>query len=187
MSFTDAQQQCLITTARTAIEHGLDTGTVLSVPLDAYEPALCVHAATFVTLHRHHTLRGCIGTLTPYQPLIVDVAAHAYAAAFQDPRFAPLQRHEWAAVKVHISILSAAEAMCFSSEEDLICQLQPGIDGLILSQGQQRGTFLPSVWESLPTPRDFVRHLKVKAGFSSDYWSSQLHISRYHVESIKEK
>jgi AMMECR1 domain-containing protein len=66
----------------------------------------------------------------------------------------------------------------------LIAQLKPGIDGLILQEGYRRGTFLPSVWEQLPDPSLFLRHLKQKAGLSADYWSSQLNVYRYTTETF---
>ena len=75
--------------------------------------------------------------------------------------------------------------MSFSSEKDLLEQIRPGIDGLILEDMGYRGTFLPSVWESLPTVNDFWHHLKLKAGLSADHWSRQLKVSRYTVEDIE--
>ena len=46
-------------------------------------------AASFVTLTQHGQLRGCIGTLQAYRPLLEDVSSNARAAAFKDPRFPP--------------------------------------------------------------------------------------------------
>jgi len=83
-----------------------------------------------------------------------------------------------------ISVLSLPEPMHFSSEKDLMRQIQPEADGLILSDGGYRGTFLPSVWESLPDPRQFLSELKRKAGLPSDYWSDTLQVARYHTESF---
>ena len=74
--------------------------------------------------------------------------------------------------------------MHFTSEEDLIRQLRPGMDGLILKDGFNRGTFLPSVWESLPQPRDFLQHLKLKAGLPPNHWSDTIKVDRYTAESI---
>ncbi|TXL22711.1 AMMECR1 domain-containing protein, partial [Methylococcaceae bacterium HT2] len=81
---------------------------------------------------------------------------------------------------------SAAEPMSFYSEEDLVRQLRPGVDGLIMQEGGHRGTFLPSVWESLAEPGDFLLHLKQKSGLASDYWSDSLKVSRYECEYISE-
>ena len=74
--------------------------------------------------------------------------------------------------------------MQFNSEEDLLRQIRPQIDGLILEDNGRRGTFLPSVWEQLPVAEDFWRHLKRKAGLAADHWSDTLKVSRYTVESF---
>jgi len=105
-------------------------------------------------------------------------------AAFRDPRFPPLAADEFDELDIHLSILTPAEPVSFTSEQELITQLQPGIDGLILEEGHRRGTFLPSVWEQLPEPQQFLRHLKQKAGLSPDYWSENIRISRYRTEMI---
>ena len=187
MSFTDLtaqDKQTLLAIARSSIEYGLKHSKPLSVNTGEYSETLQQPAATFVTLQRHHQLRGCIGTLTAHQPLVTDVAEHAFAAAFQDRRFAPLEATELDDLDIHISILTPATPMSFKSEEDLITQLQPGIDGLILEEGFHKGTFLPSVWESLPDARSFLQHLKLKAGLPQNHWSNQIRISRYTTLSI---
>ena len=69
--------------------------------------------------------------------------------------------------------------MSFSSEAELIAQLRPNIDGLILNDSAAWGTFLPSVWEQLPEPRDFLTQLKRKAGLPAHYWSDTLKVKRY--------
>ncbi len=140
--------------------------------------------ACFVTLKREGELRGCIGSLSAERSLVEDVAENAYAAAFSDPRFYPLQSAELRRLEMSISIIGKAEPMHFSSEHDLIAQLRPDIDGLILEEGYRRGTFLPSVWEQLPDPVDFVRHLKLKAGLPVNYWSETIRISRYTTHSF---
>ena len=73
--------------------------------------------------------------------------------------------------------------MVFDLESDLIDQLVPGKDGLILREGSSSGTFLPSVWEQLPNPKEFLGQLKHKAGLSSDYWSETIEVQRYRAES----
>ena len=121
------------------------------------------------------------------QPLIEDVAENAWAAAFRDPRFAPLSQAEFPRLEIHISILSPPQAMSYSSQQDLLTQIRPGIDGLILEEGYRRGTFLPSVWESLPEAADFLSHLKLKAGLPANYWSDKIKVSRYTSESISDE
>jgi uncharacterized protein len=184
MSLTKEEGETLLQVARQSIEFGLDKGKPLLVEARDYVEALRPVRATFVTLEIQNNLRGCIGTLVASYPLVTDVAYHAYAAAFSDPRFPKLQDHELPLLDVHISILNEAEPMSFDSEADLIGQLRPGVDGLILSDGPYRGTFLPSVWESLTEPQAFFQHLKQKAGLPPNHWSKTLKVERYTVESI---
>ena len=127
-----------------------------------------------------------MGDLDAKRPLVGNIAANAYAAAFKDPRFPPLIRAEYPEIKLHISILSSATVIDFSSEEDLLCQLRPGIDGLIIESTGHRATFLPAVWGSLPDPREFLRYLKHKAGLSEPHGAIQLKAWRYTAESFSE-
>ena len=182
MSLNNAQKAELLALARASIRHGLETGQPLAIDLQHYPAELIVKQASFVTLEHQGQLRGCIGMLEASRPLIQDIAENAFAAAFRDPRFPPLSAAEFADLDVHISILSPAKPLHFSSEQDLIAQLHPGLDGLILSEGHRRGTFLPSVWEQLPNPQQFLQHLKQKAGLPSNYWSDTLKVSRYRTD-----
>ncbi|MGH8556827.1 MAG: AmmeMemoRadiSam system protein A [Methylococcales bacterium] len=167
-----------------SIRHGIDTGRVIRIDPDAFDPALKVLRATFVTLMKNGNLRGCIGSLQAIRPLVVDLARNAYASAFSDPRFEQVSAKEMDALHIQLSILSEPETMNFSSESDLVKQLQPGIDGLILEDSGRQGTFLPSVWESFPEPRDFLNQLKRKAGLAENYWSDRIEIARYSTETI---
>lgn len=149
-------------------------------------PELHRPGATFVTLMQDGKLRGCIGTLQAWRPLGLDVQENALAAAFRDPRFAALEAKELPRTLIEVSRLTPPEPMAFSDEAEALAQLQPGIDGVILSAGSHRATYLPQVWEQLPEPRDFIAHLKRKAGLAEDYWGPNLRLERYRVEKWKE-
>ncbi len=181
---SETQRQQLIDIARESLRHGLTHGSPLPVDTGTLDETLSSPAASFVTLHRHGQLRGCIGSLEPYQPLATDVARNAFSAAFRDPRFPPLDSHELDDLTLEISVLGSPEEITFSSEQDLVKQLRPGTDGLILEEKGRRGTFLPSVWESLPQPAEFLRQLKLKAGLPADYWSDDIRVWRYTTESF---
>lgn len=60
----------------------------------------------------------------------------------------------------------------FRDESDLLGQLVPGRDGLIIQDGTHRATFLPQVWEQTQDPREFMKHLKLKAGLAENHWSA---------------
>ena len=177
-------QQTCIQVARESIQYGLQHGTALKIVSSDYSNDLQQDLATFVTLHKNGVLRGCIGALEAYQPLINDIAEHAYSAAFQDPRFPALQEDEYEQLEIEISVLGKPESMTFENEEDLLQQIRPDIDGLILEFGVNRGTFLPSVWEQLPEKKEFLNHLKMKAGLSQQWWDNAVKISRYETFSF---
>jgi AmmeMemoRadiSam system protein A len=167
-----------------SVEYGIGHGKHLLVETSRYPEPLQQPGACFVTLKIAGQLRGCIGSLEAHQPLVNDVAYNAFAAAFSDPRFPPVSSNELENLEFHISVLTPAVAMTFTSEQDLLKQIRPGIDGLVLEENQYRGTFLPAVWESLPEAESFFRHLKQKAGLPQDYWSERLKVSRYTTESF---
>jgi AmmeMemoRadiSam system protein A len=180
----ETHRQTLIEVARTSIEHGLCHQQPQAVVPGEFPQELREVRATFVTLHHDGALRGCVGTLEATRPLIADVAYHAYAAAFSDPRFQPVSWHEVEDLSLHISILTPWERLHFDSEESLLVQLRPYVDGLILEYGTRRATFLPSVWESLSDPEEFLRQLKLKAGIAADRLSGSVCAYRYTAYSI---
>ncbi len=179
-----AERQCLLGVARAAIEHGLEHGRPLVVRAAAYPEPLRAVRASFVTLRRGEALRGCIGTCVAVRPMVEDVARHAYAAAFEDPRFPPLTPAERADLHLHLSLLTAPQPLRVASQAELLAQVRPGVDGLLLQDGFHQSTLLPSVWEVLPDPAEFVRHLKLKAGLPADHWSPTLSFQRYTAESV---
>lgn len=183
-TLSDEDKTSLKEVAREAIRHGLEHHICQAINSERYASSLQIPGASFVTIKKNGQLRGCIGSLQAHKPLVADVAHNAYAAAFSDHRFAPLAARELADIELEISILSPAQPMDFSDENDLLEQIRPGIDGLILEEGVHRGTFLPTVWESLPDSKSFVQNLKQKAGLSPDYWSPTVKIFRYTSESF---
>lgn len=176
------QGQTLLPIARASIARALGRSHVASE--DA--PWLQTNGACFVTLTRQGELRGCIGSLEARRPLLADVKANALAAAFHDPRFLPLEAHELERTEIEVSLLSAMQEMPFSTENDVLSQLQPGIDGVLLEFGRHRGTFLPQVWAQLPSARDFLMHLKRKAGLPHDFWAQDIRLYRYNVSKWTE-
>jgi len=183
-TLSDSDRRLLLDLARSSIRYGLTHGRPKPVDPADYPPPLREPRAAFVTLNRNGQLRGCIGHLEASQALARDVADNAYAAAFRDPRFPPLTEAEYGDLEVHISVLSPPEPLPIVSEADLLQQMRPGVDGLILEEGYHRGTFLPAVWESLPAPEQFLAHLKLKAGLSPAYWSEGIRVARYTTEAF---
>ena len=177
-------QTTLLALAHQAIAAQAARGDILMVNEAGYPAALQPKRATFVTLTLSGQLRGCMGTLEAHRPLVVDVAHNARAAAFSDPRFPAVTITEAEQLHLHIAVLHPAEAIEFASEQDLIHQLRPGLDGLILEEHSCRSTFLPSVWATLPNPTQFLLHLKRKAGLPANYWSKTITAWRYTATSF---
>ncbi len=179
----DEKGRMLLSVARQTIAEVLAQPGLL---MDETAPWMEEWKATFVTLTREGQLRGCMGTLDAHRAVLADVKANSIAAAFHDPRFSPLEDHELHSTRIEVSVLSEATRIPFESESDALSLIEPGRDGLILTFGHHRSTFLPQVWEQLPKPREFLRQLKRKAGLSADFWANDLVLSRYTVDKWKE-
>ncbi len=172
-------QDQLLRLARQSVEHGIHHGKAIPVVPTEYNLRLTTPGAAFVTLEKRGNLRGCIGSVQAYRPLFEDVAKNAYNAAFHDPRFDAVSLIELPGLLFEISVLTEPEDMTFSSEADFKRQLNPGSDGLIISDQMHRALFLPSVWEKLPDTEVFLSHLKQKAGLPAIYWSDTIQVKRF--------
>jgi AmmeMemoRadiSam system protein A len=151
-------------------------------------PAFLEEVATFVTLKIAGQLRGCIGNLEPVGTLWQGIRDNVINAAFHDHRFSPLKPEELSQVHVDISILSPPVDLEYSDADDLLKRLRPGIDGVILRDGNHRSTFLPQVWEQLPDPSQFLNHLCLKAGLAKTVWrEKQIEIQTYFVQCFSEE
>ena len=143
---------------------------------------------SFVTLTKNGRLRGCIGNMDSTVNLRNGVHRNALNAAFHDPRFNPLTDAELAQVRIEISILTQPKPLDHDGGEDLTAKLRPNIDGVIVSKGMNRATFLPQVWKQLPHPEDFLNHLCTKAGLPAHTWHSEsLDVQTYQVISFEEE
>jgi hypothetical protein len=172
----------LLRTAALAIESGLARGGESPPEADDLPRELRREQASFVTLTIAGRLRGCCGTLEARQPLLTDVWRNAQTSAFRDPRFEPLQGWEWSQADLEISVLSPLERVVAHSEIELLRQLRPGEDGLVIAWRGTRATFLPKVWQQLHDPREFLQHLKDKAGWRADFWAADVEAWRYGTE-----
>jgi AmmeMemoRadiSam system protein A len=176
----------LLSLARTSIAWRLRAGGSFLVDPAHYAAEIQVNRAAFVTLKKAGELRGCVGTMNAWRPLVADVAENAVAAALEDRRFPPVTVAELAELEIAISLLSALARIRAESEAELIAQLRPGIDGLILRDLKRQALFLPQVWTQLGTPRAFLAQLRTKAGLAEDYWSPALTFERFTSLSIAE-
>jgi AmmeMemoRadiSam system protein A len=187
MELSAGNRHFLLALARETITRAAHQRELPPVDVENAPPALRVERATFVTLTKHEQLRGCIGSIEPRRPLVLDVRENAAAAATHDPRFPPVRPAELDDLKVEISILTPPEKVSYANAEELIDQLTPGVDGVIIERGWNRATFLPQVWEKLPQPRDFLQRLCLKAYLPADaYRQPGLDVYTYQVEKFEE-
>ena len=182
--FDAAQRRTLLDAAAASIRAGLAGGAQTELDPQPYPAPLKAIRASFVTLTHRRRLRGCIGSLRPRRPLVADVAWNAHSAAFADPRFPTLKSKEYPRLDLGVSVLGTPVEIACSSEKALAASLRPGIDGLILAEGDKRGTLLPQVWKSKLSAVQFVRTVKGKAGLPEDYWSDTMRAWRYGAESF---
>lgn len=141
---------------------------------------LAAPAATFVTLERNSRLLGCVGTLDARLPLAIDVAEHALAAAFDDPRVPAVTHDDLAEMSVKVSVLSASSPIPARSFDESRAVVRPGVDGVTVEHGRaHRATLLPSVWEKVADVDEFLDALWLKAGLRPRTWPPGIRVSRY--------
>jgi uncharacterized protein len=178
-------QKILLDLARNSIQDVLEGTHTIDESLKERYTQLQKPQATFVTLNLFGNLRGCIGSLTPRRSLFDDIVQNAKAAAFDDPRFLPLSKNEFENIEIEISLLSLPEVLSYSDINDLKNKLSIGVDGVILSAGGRQATFLPSVWEQLPTFELFFTHLCAKAGLEPNCLQAHPDIYIYQAKKIQ--
>ena len=172
----------LINLAKISIKSQIDN---MNIQVENYPRALETKTACFVTLEMNGVLRGCIGSIIGLEPLLINICKNARNAAFNDPRFTPVQPNELENIEVSVSLLSAPSRIEFKNEEDLLNQLQPEIDGVIIKDVGRQAVYLPEVWKQLPDKREFLNSLKQKAGLAPDWFSNTFEAFRFTTSYIK--
>lgn len=185
-NLTELQQKELLRLARQTIAKGCQEGLPPEVNSHNQPAVFLQQGACFVTLHEQGSLRGCIGSIEASRPLLDDVIHNTFASAFRDHRFAPVQEHELPALHIEISILTPKQLMTAKTETELLADLRPGIDGLLIDSARYRATFLPQVWEQLPEPELFLAHLKQKARMPTDVWPEDIACYKYQCIKFEE-
>jgi uncharacterized protein len=176
--FSQEERGILLRLAHRSIESALQSGT-----LDLTAPTL--HLAkmrgAFTTLHLHGRLRGCVGYVVPTQSLYRTVAETAQAAAFDDPRFAPVTAEEVPDLRVEISVLSPLQPI---RAEDIVV----GVHGLVVTKGRNRGLLLPQVPVGWQWDREiFLAQTCLKAGLEADAWTQNVDLQSFTAEVFGEE
>jgi AmmeMemoRadiSam system protein A len=186
-SLNEQEKEILLGLARRSIDLAVNRQPLPQLNLEEYSPLLRQNGASFVTLMIQGQLRGCIGALEPYQPLVQDVCEHAAAAALDDYRFSPVTPDEVALLEIEISRRTPPQPLEYKSPQDLIDRLRPNIDGVVLRDEFRRSTFLPQVWEKIPDPAAFLSQLCQKMGAPANLWRRKpLQVFIYQVEEFSE-
>lgn len=177
-------QEALLRIAAQSIVSGFERGRPLRVRETRYAEELQQKGATFVSIYYNGALRGSAGSSEAERSILEDIAENAYAAAFSDFRFMPLSEEEIKDAEVSISFLTRPVPIRFKDEKDLLAKMRPKVDGLILRERSNKALFLPQVWESFSSRKEFLSLLKRKAGLPMDYWSPTLKVYRFEVIDI---
>ena len=184
------QGRILLEEARRALKEkfeGRSAGVDPDETVPVCDPCLQACSGIFVTLKISGCLRGCIGSLVGKEALIQGARTYALHAAFDDPRFRPLTQNELDKVSIEVSVLTPAKTLVYEDADDLLAKLRPHVDGVTIRKGYCSATFLPQVWEQVPSPEEFLSNLCLKAGLSSDAWrTGSLEIETYQVQYFEE-
>ena len=182
------EQKILLRLARESVERAVKGEELPPLDLSALPPRLQEAGSSFVTLTLHGKLRGCIGSLEPYESLAEDVREHAAGAALKDPRFPPVSEDELSGLEIEISRLTRPIPLEYRDANDLLSRLRPHVDGVILrADAHHRATFLPQVWEKIPDPAEFLDNLCYKMGLEPDLWRrAHFEVLTYQVEEFHE-
>jgi len=184
---TRAEKVQLLRLARQGLEAAVRGQAAPPLADAARTPALERPGCSFVTLSAQGELRGCIGGLMAEEPLWRDVQRRAGQAALHDYRFIPVRPDELPNIEIEVSVLSEPLPLIYATPEELLRQLRPHVDGVVLRQGLSRATFLPQVWESVPDPEQFLALLCQKLGARPDAWRREhLQVETYQVEEFRE-
>jgi hypothetical protein len=184
--FTPQERQFLLELARKSVAAAV-TGSEAPKEDAAVLEKFRARQACFVTLTEKGNLRGCIGSIFPEEPLYQAMIRRARSAATEDPRFSAVRADELKEIQVEVSVLSVPKRLAFTSPQDLLAKLRPGIDGVVLRVENQQATYLPQVWEQLPDKRLFMNELAQKAGLSARAWERpDAVVMTYQVEAFKE-
>jgi AmmeMemoRadiSam system protein A len=185
--FSAAQHDDMLHLARSTLNAVRNKSANDPTPRTKDDPLLEQPRGCFVTLKLHGRLRGCMGNITPSEPLAKAIVSNTRLAALRDPRFEPVSRAEIPEIEIEISVLTQPTPVAFESSEELLEKITPGKDGILLQIGNKSATYLPQVWEQLPDKVEFFNSLAEKAGCPAAAWHDKnTKVFTYQVESFKE-
>ncbi|MFH1055735.1 MAG: TIGR00296 family protein [Candidatus Altiarchaeota archaeon] len=172
MTFNHEQGRDIVLYARAVIE-GNFKGHRPLVP-DSLKGVFSEKRGVFVTMHKNHELRGCIGYPEPVLQLGLAVERAAVSSALEDPRFRPVRAEEMDMVSVEVSVLTKPQLIEVKDPKEYLSKVKVGRDGLIAERGMERGLLLPQVPVELNWDvEEFIQHTCAKAGLMPDEWTKK--------------
>lgn len=186
-SYREADRRLLLKLARDSVRAAATRSAAPSLTGLDLSAELTEKKGCFVTLNKKGALRGCIGTILPQAPLYQSVIENAHSAAMDDSRFSPVAAGEVEQLEIEVSVLTEPRPLTFASPEDLLRQLRPNQDGVLLKIGDRVATYLPQVWSQLPDKAQFMTSLAEKAGARPFDWRKPgVVVAVYQVESFSD-
>ncbi len=182
------ERRYLLALARMSVEQRLAGGSLEIGGWEAPSHDVVDEGACFVTIHSGERLRGCIGTLRAFRPLLEDVIRNAEMSAFEDDRFRPLSPSELGSVRFSISVLEEPAPVPALTADELLGRIEAGKHGLIVRKGDRMATYLPFVWSIHRSKESFLSNLCLKAGLAGDGWRSprELEFVSYEAQEFSE-
>jgi AmmeMemoRadiSam system protein B/AmmeMemoRadiSam system protein A len=139
-------------------------------------PEMEVRAGVFVSLHKHHELRGCIGTFEPVESNVAEeIVTNAISSATRDPRFLPVRKDELKDLEYSVDVLTTPEPV---ENEG---QLDPKKYGVIVEAGWRKGLLLPDL-EGVDSVEAQIDICRMKAGISP---GESVNLYRFEVKRYK--
>jgi AmmeMemoRadiSam system protein A/AmmeMemoRadiSam system protein B len=158
--------------ARLSLETYVRTGKYAKLPENLPNEMYQQRAGVFVSLKKHGSLRGCIGTISPVTDCVAkEILRNAVSSGLEDPRFPPVSESELDELVYSVDVLGAAEAISSASELDVKRY------GVIVSAGRKRGLLLPNL-EGVDTVEQQLSIARRKAGI---YDNEAVSLERFEV------
>jgi len=184
----------LVKLARRAVEEFIKSRRVLKPPEDTPSRLLKDNYGVFTTIETVKEngtteLRGCIGFPRGNVNTARATINSALAAAFDDPRFAPLDPSELDSVLFEVSVLSPLEEARFSSPRELVNMVKVGVHGLVIERGMYSGLLLPQVpveycWDTVM----YLDEACEKAYLSPECWAEEgTRVYIYEAQVFRER
>ncbi|MFW5872201.1 MAG: AmmeMemoRadiSam system protein A [bacterium] len=128
-------------------------------------------SGVFVTIHKYGKLRGCIGYARSGKPLYETVINAAKSAAFQDTRFMPLSKDEFAKVEIEVSLITNPIIINKENPVTVLNNIKVGKDGIMIKNSNFSGLLLPqAAVESAWSSEDLLKYACNKFGLNEKAW-----------------